>query len=401
MLSLTLVLFWGSVALILYAYVGYPVLLLLLGALRPADRDRARPHTPRVSLIISAYNEEDVIREKIVNSLALDYPRELLEIVVTSDGSNDRTTTIAAEYASRGMRVYDFRTRRGKNAALNDVVPQASGEIVVFTDANGKFQDDALRKLVRHFADPRVGCVCGELIFMSADDNLVAQGYNVYWRYDQKLKRLESRFGCLLGANGSIFAIRRHLYRPLPGDVSNDMVLPIQIAAQGYEVLYEPEAISREAGPQDAPEELGRRSRIVGRGILGIWSVLPEILVRGRVLLLWELLSKKFLRYCTPFFFIVLAGSNSFLWTGIYGWTLAAQGVFYLLALLSLSLRRVGVNLRILSVPHYVVLTSVATALGWGKVLAGRELAKWETVRRTYDANIASTAEVSRTPSSG
>ena len=386
---------------ILYVYVGYPVLLFLLGSLRPADRRRARPHTPRVSLIISAYNEEDVIREKLVNSLALDYPRELLEIVVASDGSRDRTPAIAAEYASRGVRVYEFPTRRGKNAALNDVVPQARGEIVVFTDANGKFERDALRKLVRHFADPRVGCVCGELIYMSSTDNLVARGYNVYWRYDQTLKRLESRFGCLLGANGSIFAIRRHLYRPLPGEVCNDMVLPIQIAALGHEVLYDPEAISREAGSQDAPEELGRRSRIVGRGIRGIWTVLPEILRGRRILLLWELLSKKFLRYCTPFFFVVLAGSNSILWTGIYRWTLAAQGLFYLLALLSFSFRRLGVNLRTLSVPHYFVVGNIATALGWGKVLAGRELAKWETVGRAYDTNIASTAGASGTPSSG
>lgn len=387
------VVFWGSLAGIVYLYAGYPALLLLLGAWRRPERQPPADFTPRVSLVISAYNEERVIREKILNSLALDYPADRLEIIVASDGSSDRTTAIAAEYRDRGVKVHDFSARRGKNATLNDVVPEASGEIIVFTDANGKYQRDAMRKLVAHFAEPRVGSVCGELVYLGAADNLVARGYNVYWRYDQRLKRLESRLGCLLGANGSIFAIRKHLYRPLSGDVCNDMVLPIQVAARGYRVVYEPEAVSREAGSQDAREELGRRSRIVGRGILGVRAVLPDVLAGGRLLLLWELLSRKFLRYCTPFLFFLLAGSNAFLWTGIYGLTLAGQGAFYALAAASFALWRLGVRVRVLSFPQYFVLGNAATLLGWAKVLGRRELTKWETVARTYDAHIPSSAD--------
>lgn len=386
-------LFWACLAMIFYVYVGYPALLLVLGTLRRSGSRPGVARTARVSLIISVYNEEDVIREKIVNSLSLDYPRDRLEIIVASDGSTDDTTGIAAEYAGAGVRVCDFPARRGKNATLNDVVPQARGEVIVFTDANGKFQRDALAKLLRHFANPQVGCVCGELIYLGADDNLVARGYNVYWRYDQRLKRLESRLACLLGANGSIFAIRKSLYRPLRGDISNDMVTPIQIAARGYEVVYDPEAISREAGSQDAPEELGRRSRIVGRGILGVRAVLPDVLHGGRMLLLWELVSRKLLRYCTPFFFGGLAASNAILWTGIYRWTLAGQGLFYSLALLSFAARRAGVHLRPLSFPHYFVLGNIATLLGWWKVLTGRELTKWETVDRAYDTHIPAAAD--------
>jgi biofilm PGA synthesis N-glycosyltransferase PgaC len=221
----------------------------------------------------------------------------------------------------------------------------------------------------------------------------VAKGYNLYWRYDQQLKRMESRLACLLGANGSIFAIRKSLYQTLDGYVCNDMVLPIQIAAKGYDVVYEPDAISREAGSKDAPEELGRRSRIVGRGILGVRRVLPEVLRGGRVLLLWELLSRKFLRYCTPMLLIGLAVSNAFLTTGIYRWTLAAQGLFYGAAFASFVLRRVGISLPGLSLPHYFVLGNIAAALGWWKVLAGRELTKWETVARTYDAQIPAASD--------
>jgi biofilm PGA synthesis N-glycosyltransferase PgaC len=393
-----LIVFWGMLALVLYLYVGYPILLVLLGALRRGKGHHRGAFTPRVSLIISAYNEEDVIHEKLLNSLSLDYPPGLLEIVVASDGSTDRTTAIATEVAAAGVTVYAFPGRRGKNAVLNEVVPRARGEIVLFTDANGKFQRDALRKLVGHFADPQVGCVCGELIYASAGDNLVARGYDVYWRYDQYLKRLESRLSCLLGANGSIFAIRKHLYRSLPGEVSNDMVLAIQIAAQGYTVIYEPEAISIEAGSQGAQEELQRRSRIVGRGILGIRTVLPDILQGRRFLLLWELMSRKFLRYCTPFLFLSLAVSNVFLLTGVYAWALAAQGLFYFLALLSYALRRLGVTLRVLSIPHYFVLGNVAALLGWGKVVARRELVKWETVERTYDKQIPSTLDAPSAP---
>jgi len=396
--TLFAVVFWASLALLAYVYAGYPLLLFVLGAFRHEPR-RSRPaRLPRVSLIISAYNEEDVIREKIVNTLRLDYPRQRLEIIVACDGCTDTTAAIAREFSAEGVRVFDL-PRRGKNGTLNEVVPQARGDVILFTDANGKYQSDAVSVLVRHFADPQVGCVCGELIYLSADDNVVAKGYNVYWRYDQQLKRMESRLACLLGANGSIFAIRKKLYQPLAGFVSNDMVLPIQVAARGYDVVYEPGAISREAGSKDAAEELGRRSRIVGRGILGVRVVLPDVLRGRRWLLLWELLSRKFLRYCTPVFLAGLAVSNLFLLTGLYRWTLAAQALFYGSALVSMALRRVGLHFRPLSLPHYFVVGNAAAALGWWKVVAGRELTKWETVARAYDQQIPATADAPLTAS--
>jgi cellulose synthase/poly-beta-1,6-N-acetylglucosamine synthase-like glycosyltransferase len=194
MLTFAAVVFWTCLGLIAYVYAGYPILLFLLGSLRRAQAGLKPARLPRVSLIISAYNEEDVIREKIANSLNLEYPRDRLEIIVASDGSTDRTTAIAGEFTDSRVRVFDL-PRRGKNGTLNEVLPQTRGEIILFTDANGKFQKDALTTLVRHFADRQVGCVCGELIYLAADDNVVAKGYNLYWRYDQQLKRMESRLG--------------------------------------------------------------------------------------------------------------------------------------------------------------------------------------------------------------
>jgi cellulose synthase/poly-beta-1,6-N-acetylglucosamine synthase-like glycosyltransferase len=180
-------LFWLSLAGMVYVYAGYPLMLLLIGAIKRGGPRSQEGYAPGVTLVVSAYNEEAVIREKIQNSLALDYPRERLEVLVASDGSTDRTAAITAEYATKGVRLLHYPVNRGKNSTLNDVIPEARGDLIVFTDANGKFEPAALRKLARHFADPRVGCVCGELHYLSGDDNLVAKGYNVYWRSDQRL----------------------------------------------------------------------------------------------------------------------------------------------------------------------------------------------------------------------
>src|SRR5262249_17090015 len=188
-------------------------------------------------------------------------------------------------------------------------------------------------------------------------------------------------------------ARRKPCSGPVLGGGSTDGGLPIQIAAKGLHGVYEPAAISREAGSQDAPEELGRRSRIVGRGILGVRAVLPDVVRGGRLLLLWELVSRKFLRYCTPLFLVALAASNLVLRTGVYRWTLVAQAAFYGLALSSFALRRTRLRIPGLSMPHYFVLGNVAAALGWWKVLAGRELTKWETVARVYDAQIPAASD--------
>jgi cellulose synthase/poly-beta-1,6-N-acetylglucosamine synthase-like glycosyltransferase len=376
-------LFWTTLLTLVYHYLGYPLLLLALGvkkkqALHTADI------TPSVSLIISAYNEEEVIRQKLENSLALDYPRDRLEVIVASDGSTDRTPAIVREYA-RDVALHHYPQRRGKNAALNDTVPHAQGDILVFTDANGMYRKDALRTLVRHFADPRVGCVCGELIYRNPTGNPVAEGYNHYWRYDQWLKTLESRLHSLLGANGSIFAVRRTLNEPLNLRTSNDMVLPIKVAARGYAVLYDPNAVSAEAGSAGGREELRRRSRIVARGLLGVWEVLPGILRRGRLLLLVQLLSRKLIRYVFPLLLISLLVSNAFLEGFFYRAILGLQLFPYVLFPVGYVFSRAGKRLRLLSLPYYFFVGNLAALLGLLKVISLRELATWEAFDRRHD----------------
>jgi len=236
-------LFWLAFAVLAYQYVGYPLALAALAALRGKQRPAAFPgddDLPRVTLVISAYNEAEVLDGKIRNALALNYPKDRLEIVVVSDGSTDATNDITRSFASDGVVLHDYPVNRGKNLCLNDSLPRAAGDVIVFTDANGRLslRQRFLPRLP--FADPRVGSVCGELIYKNFNDNPIAEGYNRYWELDQMQKRLEGELGCLLGANGSIFAVRKHLCRAIPNDVCNDMVQPIWVAAAGHRCLYEP-----------------------------------------------------------------------------------------------------------------------------------------------------------------
>lgn len=376
-------LFWTALLTLIYHYVGYPLLLLALG-LRKKGALHTADTTPSVSLIISAYNEAAVIRQKLENSLSLDYPRDRLEVIVASDGSTDRTPEIVREYAG-DVALYHYPQRRGKNTALNDTIARASGEILIFTDANGMYRKDALRKLLRHFADPWVGCVCGELIYRNPTGNPVAEGYNHYWRYDQWLKKLESRLHSLLGANGSIFAARCALNEPLNSRTSNDMVLPIKIASRGYAVLYEPEAVSVEAGSANEGEELRRRSRIVARGLLGVWEVLPAIIRQGRLLLFVQLVSRKLIRYVFPLLLAALLVSNVFLEGYFYRVFLGVQLLPYLLFPIGYLLNRAGKKLRLLSLPYYFFVGNLAALLGLLKVASLQELAVWEAFDRRHD----------------
>lgn len=378
--------FLAVLAVLVYHYVGYPVTLAIIAALRRDRPVRPGDGTPSVTLVVSAYNEEDVLRTKLENALALDYPAGRLEIVVASDGSTDRTVAIAREFADRGVVVHEYRTNRGKNAALNDTVPNTRGEIVVFTDANGRYRPDALRRLVAYFDDPRVGSVCGELIYLNYSKNPVAEGYNRYWRFDQLQKGLESRLHTLLGANGSIFAIRRRLHRPLPNTVCNDMVLPILIAAAGHAVVYAPDAVSTEAGSADLREELRRRSRIIARGILGVRAVAGEVLGARRWLLGWELLWRKAVRYAMPLWFLLLLVSSAFLPAP---WNLLCplQVVAWLAAPVVAMLPQ-GRLRRLASPALYLGVGTLAALLAWVQLLAGRDFSRWETVSRPHEQNL-------------
>ncbi len=382
-----LLVFTIALVILLYHHLGYPLLLGLRARRRPRRPTKSYSGDsgwPAVSLVISAYNEEEVLAAKLENATALNYPAGLLEIVVASDGSTDGTGAIAHGFAGRGVRLLEFSPNRGKNLVLNEVLPRLRSEIVVFTDANGMYHRDALRALIAPFADAAVGSTCGELVYQNYNENPIAEGYNRYWEFDQLQKRLESDAGTLLGANGSIFAVRRALCRPIPNDVCNDMVQPILVAAEGHLCVYEPRARSFEAGSRDLADELRRRSRIIGRGIRGIAFAWPTIVTHRAWAVGWELVSRKGLRYLMPLWFLLLLAGS-----GLAGGPIL--GTFFWLQLAGYAAIPVAARLpegrlsRLASPLVYFGIGNLAAIQGWGKVLAGSELGRWQTAERPFE----------------
>jgi len=374
---------WGGFAVLLYAYFGYPLLLAALGRLRRPRPISGGDMTPAVTMVVAAWNEEAVIAEKMENTLAQQYPPDRLDLIVVSDGSTDRTDEIVQQYAQRTGRVQLLRTRgrEGKSVALNIGVPAARGEIVVLTDANAIFQPEAVARLVRPFADPRVGAVSGQLRYRQAEG--LGEGEGVYWRYEQAVKRAESAQHSLVGANGSIYAIRRELFRPVhPRDV-NDFRIPYQALLEGYAVVLEPEAVSFEHTAGTLGGEYRRKVRIMARAIPMMLALVWPTLARGRLLVLWQLLSHKVLREIQGVFFVAALGGAA--WGAAAGDRmllafLAAQGVLYLLGAVGWVAPAAARCRPLRLAAHFdmIALASVAALWLW---LTGRVRATWTPAR--------------------
>ncbi len=374
---------WGGLAVLVYAYFGYPLALAALGRLR-----RPRPISdgdilPAVTMVVAAWNEEAVIAEKIENALAQQYPPDRLDLIVVSDGSTDRTDEIVEEYAQRTGRVKLLRTRgrEGKSAALNLGTPAARGEIVVLTDANAILQPEAVARLVRPFADPRVGAVSGQLLYRQAEG--LGEGEGVYWRYEQAVKRAESALHSLVGANGSIYAIRKELFRPVhPRDV-DDFRIPYQALLEGYAVVMEPEAVSFEHAAGTLGGEYRRKVRIMATAIPMMLALMWPTLARGRLLVLWQLFSHKVLREVQGAFFLAtLAGA---VWGAAAGdgallGFLAAQMALYLLGAIGWAAPAAARCRPLRLAAHFdmIALASIAALWLW---LTGRVRATWTPSR--------------------
>jgi biofilm PGA synthesis N-glycosyltransferase PgaC len=366
--------------LVAYVHAGYPLVLLWLGR-RGSPRAVSPECLPTVTVFLAAYNEAKGIARKIENSLALDYPAGRLDVVVASDGSTDGTADVARRYADQGVVVFESARRGGKNAAINQYLPETRGEIVVFTDANAFFDAGAIRALVRNFADERVGLVVGDLRYVD-ERNAVGRGEGFYFRYEALLKRLESRLGTVVAANGSIYALRRDLFRPLDLDVPNDFAHPIQVAAAGRYVVFEPAARATERATSSLPEEFRRRSRIVTRGFTAFARYrAPYRMLSGT----WGFCfaSHKLLRWFVwGYLAVILALSTArYGASPLHAALVQAQLLFYLLALLGwLGPARLP---RALAVPFYFCAINAAALVGLLRYVRGRRQATWETAATT------------------
>ena len=376
------VVFWTSAAALIYTYAGYPLLLGLVSALRP-QRVRRREIEPAVSVIIAAYNEERDLKSKLENTLALDYPRDLLEIIVASDRSTDRTDEIAREFGAQGVRLCRQTERLGKTAAQNLAVEQARGEIILFSDATSLYEPDVVRAIVPNFADAKVGCVAGRLVYIDGSDSDVGRGARSYWGYETFLKRHESRAGSLIGASGCLYAVRKAAYIPLYHEACSDFIIATKMVEQGLRAVYEPKAVCTEQTNRRSDRELKMRVRIIAQTFTDLWrhrAMLNPI--RGGFYGV-QLLSHKVMRYLVPFFLMGLFVASAILASGSLAYRLmfAAQVGGYACPGIAWMLDRVGIRSRLLALPQYFMLANLASLIACYQFLRGERYARWEPIR--------------------
>jgi poly-beta-1,6-N-acetyl-D-glucosamine synthase len=388
-------LFWTGIFTVFYAYLGYGMLLwLLLRLKRLFFRKKIHPLTdwPEVTLIVCAYNEADWITQKIANSVAVDYPRERIRFVFVTDGSNDATPRLVQEYpypAGVQWELHHQPERRGKIAAFQRVMPLVHHDIVVSTDANTNINPEAIRCLVRHFADPQVGAVAGEKrIFMDEKAPAGGAGEGIYWKYESLLKKWDAELWTVVGAAGELFAFRRSLYAPVPADtLVEDFVMTMKIAQKGYRVAYAPDAFATETASASVQEEMKRKVRIAAGGIQAVVRLAPLLNFFRYGALSFQYLSHRVLRWTlAPLFLPVLFFLNLHLAASgspLYQVLLAGQGVFYLLALGGYLLEQRQLKFKVFFVPYYFCVMNYAMYAGFFRYLRGRQSVVWEKAQRT------------------
>ncbi|HEY0546863.1 MAG TPA: glycosyltransferase family 2 protein [Pyrinomonadaceae bacterium] len=377
------IVFWSSAIALCYTYAGYPLLLLLMSFARARVVKRAA-YEPQVSVIITAYNEERDLRAKLLNTLALDYPKDKLEVIVASDCSTDSTDSITREFAGKGVRLHRQTERLGKTAAQNAAVGLARGEVILFSDATTLYQADVLRVMMPDFADPSVGCVAGRLVYVDPAESSVGHGARSYWSYETFLKKHESRACSLIGASGCLYAVRRAAYVPMYDEACSDFLIATKMVEQGLRAVYEPGAVCTEETNRRAGKEMRMRVRVITQTFTDLWRHRAMMNPLRTGFYAVQLFSHKVLRYFVPVFLLALFSSSAALAAHslFYAITLAAQLLFYALAALGWLLERGGARrMRLLALPQYFVLANVASLIACYKFLRGERYARWEPIR--------------------
>jgi len=396
------VLFWSMVLVILYAYVIYFVLLKLLSQRKqyslatPEDfirmaseledptYSRTTEELKSLTLIIPAYNEERVIRDKMENCLWLSYKRDKLEFLIASDGSTDRTNDIVREYTAKdpAIKLLDYPERRGKTVVLNDTIPRARGEIIVLSDASSLLSIDSLQMLARHFYDDSIGCVSGTYKLIEVDADTHASSEGAYWRYETAIKASQGKLYSLLGAHGALYAFLKRAFQPLPPQaINDDYLIPARIMARGYKAIYETDAVGLELARSDRAGEFKRRVRIMAGNFQQV-ALLKHLLSPRYRHIAFHFFSHKVLRLVAPFLMALLLVVNIPLAWGapFYRWLLLAQALFYLAAFAGFLLERWGLRFKLFYIAFYFNLINVTTFFGFYRYLLGKQSVKWERV---------------------
>jgi cellulose synthase/poly-beta-1,6-N-acetylglucosamine synthase-like glycosyltransferase len=374
-------LFWSCSLLLTYVYVLYPALVTAFAALfgRPVRRGDA---LPTVTIIVTVYNEEKCIRAKLDNLAELNYPRELVDVIVASDASSDSTEAIASSYDRLPVRVLRVEGRQGKSACQNAAASSARGEVLIFTDATTRLDTHAVRRLVENFADAVVGCVAGRLAYVTDTENLTGSGGRDYWDYEVRLRAGESLLGSLVGVSGCLYAVRRSAYRHIHPQLISDFVIAMRMREQGLRTILAPDAVCFEATLDRGHQELAMRTRVAARSINALvaeWRFLNPVRYG---LFAWQLWSHKVLRYATPLLWLTAIGAN----IALAGQTpylvlLLAQFALIAAGAIGFLLQQRGYQLGLLTRPYYFLLTNVASLIATLRYLQGERMVTWTPIR--------------------
>ena len=402
-LDILKILFWFSVIMIFYAYFGYPLALMAISFVRNKKRKR-REITPNLSFIITAYNEENTIQDKLENTLALSYPPQLFEIIVASDCSSDKTDEIVRSYAGRGVKLVRAHVRKGKEHAQKLAVREASGDILVFSDVGTILEQDALKNIVSNFADPTIGCVSSVDRFINPDGSVSGEG--AYVKYEMFLRSLESRVNTLVGLSGSFFAARKEVCRDWAEDLQSDFNTLLNSVKRGLRGISDPETVGFYKNIADEKKEFNRKVRTVLRGISVLMRNLSLLNPFRYGLFAWQLFSHKFCRWLVPFFLLIAFFSNAVLAlktaSPLYSFMFIGQICFYALALLyhffassSPAVTPTGKSgaevhpghgksslSQLLKIPYYFVTVNASILVAWAKYIRGERATFWEPSKR-------------------
>src|SRR6476660_2189032 len=373
--------FWLAAILLFYVYAGYPLILSLIGLFVRRSRAEAG-YTPRISVLIAAYNEEEAIERKIRQTLALEYPADKIEVLVLSDCSSDRTDEIVSTFPDSRVCLVRLPERGGKTLAQNYGVKQATGEIIVFSDATAIYQYKALLYLACNYQDASVGAVSGRYqYFDPTEQSATGLGSVAFWKYENLIKKMQSRISTITGCCGCIYSVRKTAYTELPADIISDLVQPLQAIRKGYRVVFEDRALAYEETTQSTAEEFAMRVRVVTRAMRGLLSVSDLLQPWKFAWPAFQLWSHKVMRWMVPLFLIALFAANLFLLDSpFYRVTLALQLAFYAAALLNMLLP-VHRQWKPLGIPLFFCTLNAAALVSMLEICRGRKYVTWQTVR--------------------
>lgn len=373
------VIFWLSALCVMYIYIGYPLLLRYL----PKRLSRSQvlaEELPKVTVIIPAFNESMAIRQTIENKLGQDYPLDKLEVIVVSDESEDGTDEIVQEITLKHPNVRLIRQvpRQGKTSGLNLAVPQAKGEIIIFSDANSHYQPGAIRQLVSCFNDPEVGYVTGKMVYVNEEGNVIGDGCSAYMKYENHLRSLESEVSSVVGVDGGIDAIRKFLYQPMNADQLPDFVLPLKVVTQGKRVIYCDKALLNEESLSNSQSEFRMRVRVSLRAYWAMWDMKHLFNPFKYGLFSLQITSHKLLRYLAfvPLFLALVANGMITGEGWFYQLTFIVQILFYSAAAF-VSLND-GTRNKWLALANYFCLINIASAMAFIKFIKGEKIVIWK-----------------------